>query len=330
VREIVFMFSGQGSHYYQMGRELMESSAVFRGLMIEMDEIVQRRSGVRVLDHLHDPSRSKSAPLDWINVTHPAIFMVEYAMAKTLIAAGIRPAFLLGASLGTFVAMAVGGCIELEQALEAVVRQGGIFDRRGRTGGMFAVLAGTELWENDEDLRSGSEISATNFPGHFILSAPTGRLAQVDSALRRLGVNYQPLAVAHAFHSRWIDECKPDVMLALEMGRYQPSRIPIICCAAARTIPAFSAERLWDVVRKPIRFAETVSWLEGNGAYDYVDVGPAGTLATFLKYGLPATSKSVAHTIMTPLGSSVDNLAAVIDRLRGPLPATSQAATQPH
>jgi len=323
VREIVFMFSGQGSHYYHMGLELMASSASFRKIMIEMDEIVERQSGICVLADLHDAAKSKSAPLDRINITHPAIFMVEYALAQTLIAAGIRPAFLLGASLGTFVAMAVGGCVALEQALAAVVRQGRIFDKQGRTGGMFAVLAGTDVWENDDDLRSGSEISAINFPGHFILSAPVDRLAQVEGALRRLGVNYQPLAVAHPFHSRWIDDRKPEVMQALAMARYLPSRIPIHCCAAAGPVPSFSAERLWDVVRKPIRFAETVAHLERHGRYDYVDVGPAGTLATFLKYGLPSGSTSIAHTVMTPLGNSVDNLAAVIDRLRSPIAAPS-------
>jgi hypothetical protein len=68
----------------------------------------------------------------------------------------------------------------------------------------------------------------------------------------------------------------------------------------------------WDAVRQPIRFRETTAQLERQGPRRYIDVGPAGTLATFLKYGLPATTRSTVHAILTPFGADRKNLAAVL------------------
>jgi hypothetical protein len=52
--------------------------------------------------------------------------------------------------------------------------------------------------------------------------------------------------------------------------------------------------------------------LEEQGPRRYIDVGPAGTLATFLKYGLPATTESTVHAILTPYGFDEKNLAALV------------------
>jgi malonyl CoA-acyl carrier protein transacylase len=68
----------------------------------------------------------------------------------------------------------------------------------------------------------------------------------------------------------------------------------------------------WRVVRHPIRFRETVAELERRGSHRYIDVGPSGTLATFVKYGLPQASSSTVHAILTPYGQDRRNLAAVL------------------
>jgi malonyl CoA-acyl carrier protein transacylase len=70
------------------------------------------------------------------------------------------------------------------------------------------------------------------------------------------------------------------------------------------------------VVRRPIRFRETTARLEQQGSRRYIDVGPAGTLATFLKYGMSAATRSTAHGILTPFGLDQKNLAAVLASIR--------------
>lgn len=64
---------------------------------------------------------------------------------------------------------------------------------------------------------------------------------------------------------------------------------------------------MWGTVRKPIEFERTIAELEKRGPRYYVDVGPAGTLATFLKYALPSTSVSKMYSILSPFGMELKN-----------------------
>jgi hypothetical protein len=72
----------------------------------------------------------------------------------------------------------------------------------------------------------------------------------------------------------------------------------------------------WRIVRQPIRFRDTIALLERRGACRYIDVGPGGTLATFVKYGLPAGSRSTTHPILTPFGQDQKNLAALFTAMK--------------
>jgi hypothetical protein len=77
-----------------------------------------------------------------------------------------------------------------------------------------------------------------------------------------------------------------------------------------------SGDFLWNVVRQPIRFQQAIAQLERGGAHRYIDVGPAGTLANFLKYGSASVTASRVHSILTPYGQDLKNLAAVVTAVR--------------
>jgi len=85
-----------------------------------------------------------------------------------------------------------------------------------------------------------------------------------------------------------------------------------VCCDQAAILYDLPEDYFWNVVRQPIRFRDTTDRLEAQGARRYIDVGPAGTLATFLKYGLPAATKSTVHAILTPFGVEQKHLAALL------------------
>ena len=121
--ETVFMFSGQGSQYFHMGRALYDDNDTFRGWMVRLDEVARQASGSSVIEALYSDARAKGEPFDRTLLTHPAIFMVEYALAQALIHAGVVPDLVLGVSMGSFAAAAVAGFIDVEDALTAVIRQ---------------------------------------------------------------------------------------------------------------------------------------------------------------------------------------------------------------
>src|SRR5687768_7603573 len=136
----VFMFSGQGSHYYHMGCKLFEAEPIFRKHMHELGEIVRSECGVSVVDELYNPKRRLFDPFWSLQLTHPAIFMVEYSLFKLLQAQGIVPDYVLGSSLGEVAAATIAGVLNETDALKLILQQAGIIENKCSAGRMIAVL----------------------------------------------------------------------------------------------------------------------------------------------------------------------------------------------
>jgi bacillaene synthase trans-acting acyltransferase len=307
VRETVFMFSGQGSQYFQMGRGLFETNTTFRDWMLRLDDVARMVAGRSVVEALYSDAHGKADPFDRTLLTHPAIFMSEYALAQTLIEGGVWPTLVLGVSMGSFAAAAVAGFVEVEDALRGVIRQAMAFEESCDPGGMTAVLADPAVF-HEGALRRRSELAAVNFSSHFVVSARRADLDELEGDLRTRGIGYQRLPVSFPFHSQWIDRARAPFESFMRSIRRQRGRLPLVCCDQAAHLHELPADYFWNVVRRPIRFRETAERLERSGAHRYVDVGPAGTLATFLKYGMPPNSPSTVHAILTPFGADQKNL----------------------
>ncbi len=310
----VFMFSGQGSQYFHMGAALFESDPRFRQWLLRLDEMARPRVGTSVVDALYSAARGKADPFERTLLSHPAIFMVEYALAQSLIGAGIEPALTLGVSVGSFAAAAVAGFIEAEAALGCVIQQALALEQHGEPGGMIAVLAEPALFR-EEFLAAHSELAAVNFAAHFVVSARRSDLSHIEDALRARGVGYQRLPVSFPFHSRWMDGARQPFEAALPENGAQ-GRMQLACCDRVELLTSLPRGFFWDVVRHEIRFREMIGCLETRGVHRYVDVGPAGTLATFLKYGLSAQTQSTVHVILTPFGFDARNLERLLTASR--------------
>jgi len=306
----VFTFSGQGSQYFQMGLPLFEKNETFRRCMTHMDGIVEQLSGMSVLARLYDPGSSKGAIFDRLALSHPAIFMVEYSLAQALLQEGVQPELTLGASLGTFAAATVAGILRLEEALFAVVRQAELVEQLCKPGAMIAILGSPELCD-EPFLRLHSELAAVNFDSHFVVSTTQHGRAGIEVELRRRGLTFQRLPVNFAFHSKWIDEAKEPLRdLGRSLAR-RSARIPMVCCESAQQLWHLEDDYLWNVVRGPIRFQQGIAALERTGAYRYIDMSPASTLTTLLRYCLRAESRSKAHGILSPFGGDMTSFDAL-------------------
>ncbi len=315
VSETVFMFSGQGSQYFQMGRDLFEKNETFRNWMVRLDDIPRQLSGRSVIEVLYSDLYGKGDPFQRTLLTHPAIFMVEYSLAETLIDAGVRPDMVMGVSLGSFAAAAVAGFIGLEDALSSVVRQAMAFEEYCEPGGMTAVLADPALFA-EEYFSGRCELAAVNFSSHFVVSARCAELAEIETALEQRHIGYQRLPVSFPFHSQWIDKAKAPFESFMRSVPRMQGRLPLACCDHSAILSGLPDDYFWSVARRPVRFRETTARLEQQGARRYIDVGPSGTLATFLKYGMPATTQSTVHAVLTPFGFDQKNLAALLAAMR--------------
>jgi acyl transferase domain-containing protein len=305
----VFMFSGQGSQYYQMGKQLFDENRVFRDWMLRLDAIAHERTGRRVVDAIY--SSGKAATFDDTRLTHPAIFIVEYALAQCLMHEGIEPDVTLGASLGSFAAAAVSGFMDVEDALAAVLEQACAFDLSCARGGMIAVLADPSVHEEDF-LRVRSEMAGINFDNHFVVSAPLADLDIIERNLRERGIAHERLPVSFAYHSRWIDSAQEPFQAFMRSIRLRDRGLPLVCCEQGKTLARLPEDFFWRVVRGPLRFRDALRQLEAQGPHRYIDVGPSGTLATFVKHAMRGTPAPTAHAVLTPYGRDQKNLAALL------------------
>lgn len=303
----VFLFSGQGSHHFQMGRELFERDACFRATMQHADRVMRERCGESVLTTLFAERNNREIPFTRLLHSHPAIFMVEYALAKSLIDAGVQPDMVLGASLGTFAAAVVAGCIDSDDALLTVIEQAIALEAHCEPGCMIAVIGEPERYLTPE-LLALCELGVRNFATHSVISLPEPNVAVVESYLRQHGMAFQRLAVKFAFHSRWIDAAEQPHQRSLRTLQLRQGNVPIACCATSKLWHSLPTSHFWLAVRDPILFLQTIGLIESQDSYRYIDVGPGGTMATFLKYGLPVDSPSRIHPIMSPFGGDMDRL----------------------
>lgn len=313
-RKTVFLFSGQGSHYYQMGRDLYEQNRCFRACMERMDRLAQELLGTSVVQTLYGAC-GKGDPFDDIRLTHPAIFMVEFALATTVVEMGIEPDYVLGASLGTFAALAIAGCIHADVALERVIQQGLSIARECPKGGMIAVLDSPRVYEESPFLQARSVIAGQNFATHFVLSAPQDNLVGIEHFLARLRITNQRLLVGYPFHSAWIEPLRERLLDTCGVDGIRLSATPMICCALGGIVSDMPSDYFWRVAREEIAFMRVIADLERSGPFDYLDFGPSGTLSTFLRYLLPDASASRRFSFMTPFGQDSESLASAMASL---------------
>jgi acyl transferase domain-containing protein len=311
------MFSGQGSQHYGMARQLFEEHPGFRASFLEMDDLVRQLTGASVCETLYSSGHTPSTPFVQLRMTHPAIFMVEYALARCLIAEYGTPDLVLGASLGSFAAATVAGCIEPERALTAIVKQAELFERRCEPGHMVAILDSPRVIA-EGGLEAHCELAASNFANHFAVAVPAHSLSRLTSYLRSRASVYQTLDVLYAFHSKWIDAAADEYRMYLKHVPTRAARIPIVCCASARSLTHLPPTWFWDIARQPIRFGDAIRLLEQGQGHVYIDAGPSGTLATLTKYALPAGSSSKMHSVLARHGKDLAALHAVAQLMDGP------------
>ncbi|TAN49019.1 MAG: [acyl-carrier-protein] S-malonyltransferase [Methylococcaceae bacterium] len=325
-KPIVFLYSGQGSHYPGMGRRLFDEHPLFRACLLELDSLAQRRLGASVIARLYAADPRGAAAFDRTPITSPALFMVQYALSQVVLQAGLRPDYLLGSSLGEFVALAVAGAIDPGTALHCVIDQSRHISERCRPGGMIAVVDPINSFRQLK-LDRYCELAGINYDRHYLVSGTDQALAQVEGLLRQNGIPYQRLPVDQGFHSSLMDPAEAGFRAMLPNTEINGLRYPVFSCVDGKVISHLSTSHAWRVVRQPIRFDLAIQPLLERQPL-FIDLGPSGTLCNFTKRYLPEYRHAEAWAVMTPFGQDNKNLDALFERLQL-APAHATAGRQP-
>lgn len=296
----IFMFSGQGAQYYQMGKELFDTNPIFRNCMHQLDKTAIDQIETSVVSVLYDEKKRMSDTFSRTLYTHPAIFMVQYSLAQVLMAEGIVPDYLLGASMGEFASAALAGVMSPEDVLAVVIKQAQALEMKCPPGGMTTILSDPAIFNKTPLLRQETEFVGRNFDNHFVISGKNDALRRVEEFLKNQEIVHMSLPVSQAFHSAWIDPAKEMINDFLKQQTIQQPKIPMISCVGADEISVLKTGHFWDIIQEPIAFQKTIQHLEKQQHYLYIDVGPSGTLSNFVKYNISDHSGSKIFSFLTP------------------------------
>ncbi|HEV7506853.1 MAG TPA: amino acid adenylation domain-containing protein [Thermoanaerobaculia bacterium] len=318
-RQVVFLFPGQGAQYAGMGRELYEREPAYRSALDSCAEILgPHLGGLDLLQALHPEPGDVAADrrLQETGLAQPALFAVEYALARLWMEWGVRPEAMLGHSLGEYVAACLAGVFSLEDALALVAARGRLMQSLP-AGAMLAV----PLPEEETAALLGEELSlaAVNAPSLCVVSGPEAAIEAVRTRLAQRGLEARRLHTSHAFHSAALDPILEPFRALVSKMALQPPRLPYLSNLTGTWIEAPQATDpdYWvSHLRQPVRFAAALSELLREPGRLLLEVGPGRTLSTLARRQ-SATAASLVESMRSPAdpGSDLGTLLTALGRL---------------
>jgi acyl transferase domain-containing protein len=285
-RPNVFMFPGQGAQHAGMSQGLYEAEPLFREHVDRHAELLRPVLDLDLRDVLY-PSSSDAEEatrlLQQTCVTQPALFVVEHALARLWMRWGVKPAAMIGHSVGEYVAACLAGVLPADDALLLVAERGRLMQQLP-PGRMLAVQMSER--EVNDLLPPGLALAAVNTPNSCVVAGAAEAVEEFRTALARRGLDSQPLHTSHAFHSEMMEPILGE--FAERVGRVKLSapRVPFVSNVTGTWITSAEATdpRYWARhLRQTVRFAAGVGELLRESERILLEVGPGHTLSGYAR-----------------------------------------------
>ena len=332
---IVFMFPGIGEHHADMGERLYGADATFTGIVDhcceltlpvlkkDLRDILFRSNGGRDSHPASkaDPLRPRApadngrALLDRPSFVHPAVFMVEYALARSYMEKGLEPQAMIGLSVGEYAAACLSGVISLEDALAILLQRGRLVEELPK-GGMVGTLLSEE--EAQTYLVPGLSVGVVATPNSCMIS---GRAQDIEALSEKLATQrraFKRLPVTHAFHSDHMRPVQGDFLEFLNGVSFHPPGIPYISNVTGTWIredQAVDPGYWFSHLCRPVRFSDGVGRLLDDPDRIFVEVGPGGGLSSFV-FQHPKAGRLTEDSIFRAMPGEDENLDRVAARIK--------------
>jgi acyl transferase domain-containing protein/NADPH:quinone reductase-like Zn-dependent oxidoreductase/acyl carrier protein/short-subunit dehydrogenase len=298
--KVAFLFSGNGAQWAGMGVDAIRENQAFRRHFNAVSALFEEHLGERLTSLL--TAEDLAIRLADTRVAQPLLFSIQVALAQCLLGAGIRPAAVLGHSIGEVAAAHIAGALSLVDAVAVVaVRSRCQHVTHGR-GTMAAALCSKEAAQ-DFLQRNGLgdlAVAAVNASNSVTISGPKEQVLALHALGRRQKLAVQLLDIAYPFHHPLIDEAKTEFLKTLPRITPRACEYDFISTVTGEAIDgtALGAAYWWRNVREPVHFGQGVARALEQGCNLLMEISPKSILTNYLKDALKV-SGAAAHILST-------------------------------
>lgn len=284
VPKIAFLFSGGGTQYPGMGAALYRQHRVFREALDECDQLFAPFVQTSVKD-LMLGTATQPELLNQASYSQPALFSFGYALARLWRSWGVRPAVLIGHSLGELIAATVAGLFSLPDAARVVAERGRLSESAVAGATAAARLPASEmapLLTEYPDLWIGAD----NGPTQCLVTGGVESLTHLGRVLVERGVKFRRLPGGVPYHSPLLDGVLEDFREILETVDFQPLTMPVISNVTGRVarFPELATADYWvRQLSSPVLFADGVHTVQDRGTHAFIELGPLTALTALAR-----------------------------------------------
>ncbi|MEU9559929.1 SDR family NAD(P)-dependent oxidoreductase [Streptomyces fumanus] len=280
---VAFVYSGNASQWPGMAADLLEAEPDFRAAVDEADAALAPRLGWSVAKELAHPD-----PARWqrTEIAQPVLFAVQVGLTALLAANGVRPAAVMGHSVGEVAAAHAAGALTLEQAAAVIAERGRAQGATAGRGRMAAVgLPEREAAAELHRYGGALEIAGVNSDRDVTVAGDPDALAGLGAELGARDVFFRDLGLDYAFHSRAMDPVEDPLRSALADLAPGAARVPFVSTVTGAPLPGpeLDGRYWWRNVREPVRFAEAARHVVAEHAGILVEIGPHPVLRPYLR-----------------------------------------------
>ena len=291
---VVFMFGGQGTQHHKMAMNLYKTSSLFRKYMRAGFVIVKRYLGCDLEQIINDSESDKILQTEY---AQPAIFIIEYALAKTLMGCGIQPDILIGHSLGEYVAACLAEVISFEDAI-ALICERGILMSQTKPGAMIAVDCAKS--ECRQYLKQFSvELALHNSTNNFVFAGSIEDIGLLEELLLKKNKTFKKLKVNHAFHSKLMESVQKPFKEIFVKTKLSPATLPIISNVTGDWLlenEAVDPNYWYKHLRNTVKFTEGIKTILKDQRPIFLEISVGSGLSSFVQ-NISEGHAMVLHTL---------------------------------